>query len=795
MSWVKKLKYILPIAFLLPLSSLINISGNDANEGNKTEETAKEFISEKDAKQFVELYRNEKYIYSYKESLDIIQVQDINTKEVLWKTGADVNYYRNKTAAVNACKAGLADDPNFKCDMYENTTGNSIINSLVTAYAYKHGDDSFSTAFSLSSADERDRNSSTLKRINNSKDHYRLDVQFDYNVDIDLSLHIYFTDTGIEFEIRHDEITGPDRLNLVDVTIAPFIGATGGAAQEFNYETMKYDGDVIQKEMANGYIVVPDGSGSLIPFKNNNVALGTYQSYVYGQNYSNLSHHYSPESNQTIVPLKDASMPMFGVVHNKTDKNSQKAVLAYATKGEEFMSINVSPDLADNDEYVYVYAKFNKNFTYTEYYSQDLSSRATVLNQKPFDYDIGMKYEFLEGEDANYVGIANAYRNHLINEEKKLALNPSTENHITTRLDFIMADAEDSVLGTTDAIVTTANDVKDILNDALDNGVDNIVTSLLGWQSGGITLGDPSDVDFSSSIGTAKEYRSLISNMEDKGVDVSFSQDYYLINDAQISLRGNAVKHYNGKYVEYHSFNHSFISDFNYARADKAAKWMKSQNAELRSETGVNSMTVTGISNNVLSNSTGSRKAAMNNIENAFSYLKEKGKVNADQPNSYLWKYIDRYFNIPVTDSQHLIEEEEIPLLQLVLRGCMELYAPYSNFSFYNQDSILKMIDFNVYPSFVLSKESSHYLSYTNSANYYSTEYSLYKDLIKNVYSQVDSALGQVISADWISRQKLDNGLIINEYSNGKKIVINYSNKPLPYSGSVSIPAQGFEVL
>ena len=59
----------------------------------------------------------------------------------------------------------------------------------------------------------------------------------------------------------------------------------------------------------------------------------------------------------------------------------------------------------------------------------------------------------------------------------------------------------------------------------------------------------------------------------------------------------------------------------------------------------------------------------------------------------------------------------------------------------------------------------------------------------------VDNSLGKVINADWINRTKLDNGLIVNEYSNGKKIVINYSDSPLKYNGTLNVPAKGFEVL
>lgn len=795
---VKKLKFLLPVLCLLPLSTIAHISGNEAEEA-PIEETAEVAIPKsRDHDRFVELYRNDKYIYSFKEELDIIQVQDVNTKEVLWKTGADAPYISEREAK-RTCTEELAKDPNYVCQPYEDTYGLGIINSLLTIYYYQLDNNTYGTILSAQSADDYLASDSTLMRINGSDNHYRFDVDFanpmsNKKLGIKISLHIYFDEKGIEFEIRNNEITGENANRLTQITIAPFTGATGGEHKPFDYEKMDFSDDIVSKEYANGYIVVPDGSGSIIPFKDNSVALGKYQSYVYGENYSNLGNYISPESNKSTVPLKAASMPMYGIVHNASDNNVQKAIAAYATKGEQHMAINVSPDKADNDEYVYAYATFQENFSYTEYYSQDGTQRAPVLNKKPFDYDIGLRFDFLEGSNANYVGIAKAYRDHLINVEKQLTKKTFENDHIITRLDFIMADAEDSVLGTIDAVVTTADNVKEILNDALDNNVDNIVTSLHGWQSGGVTLGSPDDADFSSKIGSASKFKSLISSMRKKGVDVSFAQDYFLINEKQISFSGNATKHINGKYVEYTSFNYNFIMEFGYARSDASLEWVKEQNSELREETNVKSMTVSGISNNVLSHHKGTREKAMKNIDKAFAYLNKKGLVNADQPNKYLWKYVDRYFNTPVSDSQHLIEEKEIPLLQLVLKGCMEMYAPYSNFSFYDQESVLKMIDFNVYPSFILSKKSSHYLAYTNSAHYYSTEYTLYRDKIQNIYSQIDEALSGVINAEWINRSELDNGLIVNEYSNGKKIVINYSNSPLTYDG-LSIPSQGFEVL
>ena len=71
--------------------------------------------------------------------------------------------------------------------------------------------------------------------------------------------------------------------------------------------------------------------------------------------------------------------------------------------------------------------------------------------------------------------------------------------------------------------------------------------------------------------------------------------------------------------------------------------------------------------------------------------------------------------------SQYLIQTDTVPFLQIVLSGSMEVYATYANFSFYTETDILRMIDYNVYPSFILTHDPSYELISTNSSNFYST--------------------------------------------------------------------------
>jgi hypothetical protein len=74
-------------------------------------------------------------------------------------------------------------------------------------------------------------------------------------------------------------------------------------------------------------------------------------------------------------------------------------------------------------------------------------------------------------------------------------------------------------------------------------------------------------------------------------------------------------------------------------------------------------------------------------------------------------------------------------------------------------------------------------LSSTNSLKYFSTEYDVYRDIIRHVYEEVSAALSPVKGREWLNRTVLAEGVILNEYSGGIKILINYTDNAYPYSG------------
>jgi hypothetical protein len=359
------------------------------------------------------------------------------------------------------------------------------------------------------------------------------------------------------------------------------------------------------------------------------------------------------------------------------------------------------------------------------------------------------------------------------------------------RLDFIMSDAMNNLIGTRDVVVTTIDQVKEILTKLHGDGIENINSGLYGYQKGGITLGDKDRPNWSGSIGTRRDFERVIGDLNDLGLDVSLALDYVTIYEEQMSLLGNAAKHLNGWYIREHMFREvGPVEDMYFARPTLVASWMKSHEKRVRS-LGMQSLTYAGMTNQLYGDYGRNQidiQGVIDLYQNTLEGISESYGINAVNPNQYLWRNVSRYLQSPMFTSQYLIQTDTVPFLQIVLSGSMEVYATYANFSFYTETDILRMIDYNVYPSFILTHDPSYKLISTNSSNFYSTEFELYEDLIHHIYRRMNTAYQSVLGSQWMDRIVVSPGVIVNRYANGVEIVINYTNDIQTYNGRTISP-------
>ena len=791
---------ILIILIFLLFSITVRASYIESNKDTKMPpDTVSYVIEEPTDMQFLAEVGDLKFYY--RDSRDVFAIHDTRNGYT-WKTGLDIASEDELKEACELLFAGETPPTEAEIDQvclpYEdfmNTRFEAFSNSLLTLEYYS---DSLGVN-RTPSTHPTETGESTLMMVNGDPTHYRLDIPF-YVIDVTVYVHIYLTEDGLSLEVRDEEIMGEDTHLISSFILTPLMGASGGATIAFDKDTMEYGraADAVAKPQIPGYIMVPDGSGALIRFEDYSTSISSYTGSIYGRDYSIDTYYDRVESN--FVPLKQPGLPIYGIAHG----NRQAAFFAHTSEGAEHMELVVSPQngVAPNRSlYTFAFARFNFNTLIYQVYNNSGSGYTTLMEDRPH-YDFKQDYVFLAGDGssdgypADYVGMAKKYRDLLI-ENDVLSLRTEDLESMPIRLDFIMSDAMDSLIGTQDVVVTTIDQVNEILRKLQGDGIHSINSGLYGYQKGGITLGDKDRPRFSRSIGTKREFDKIITSLAEDGMDVSLALDYVTIYKEQMSLIGNATKHANGWYIrEYLRNEVGPVNERYFARPSVIASWILSHEKAVRS-LGLLSFTYEGVTERLYSdyNKKGlSTTEAITRYQETFETIHENYKINGVKPNLYLWPYIDRYLQAPMFTSQHLIETDTIPFLQMVLNQTMEVYASYANFSFYTEQDILRMIDYNVYPSFILTHDPAYELISTNSSNYYSTEFSLYEDMIHAMYFQMNSAYLHVINASWTDRIVYMPGVIVNTYDNGVRIVINYTDELITYQGH-TVTANTYRVL
>jgi hypothetical protein len=567
------------------------------------------------------------------------------------------------------------------------------------------------------------------------------------------------------------------------------MGAGGGVRQHFNADSWTFDIRV-PNPMPPAYALLPDGSGALARFRENDVELTMYRAAVFG---SDVSVRFSHETyaGLTVAPY-DPLMPIYGVARGQ----DEFAFFAHAVSGGEFMEVIFRPAM-NVTLYNCVFSRFQYNTIYFQAFnmigSAYMESGFQAFLDPPNQFDLTLHIEFLAGAGdtgfaANYVGMALYYRDFLLSTGQLTPPRFPRGGDIPLHMDILMSDVRRNLTGLTNIVVTTADDVDTMVNTVFDMGINDVSVALMGYKRNGLTGARIDRNRFSSAIGTRRDFENLVRRLNPLGADISFAQDYANINEFNASMSNHAVRHVGGRNVVIHLDALSAwatnmpVGETTLLRVNNAAAFIRSH---AQAFDFMDSMTVMGISNQLYSQH--NRGAEMNVTasitmkQDVFRDVSANKRINADAPNQYLWAYTDRFLNTPMFSSQFLTTTDTVPFLQLVLHGTMDMFSPHVNFSFNTEADILRMIDFNVFPSFLLTKSPSYLLAQTNSAHFFSTEFAQYKTMINDVFHTVNNALRYTAGVEWTNREVIAPGIIVNTYANGVRIIINYTGKSVTY--------------
>ena len=577
-----------------------------------------------------------------------------------------------------------------------------------------------------------------------------------------VKVDVKLTEQGLDIAVPKDGISEDENseYTLQSIYLFPFMDANRGHDQ-------------------NGYMFVPDGCGALIRTSVETLSTEPYRKQVYGSDIG-LGKFTGRQEQAMLIPAENVYIPVYGMIQN-IDKSGLAAII---TSGDEYAQIEAYACGITTD-FNFITAKFMVREVYQMKMSQSGTSVPKTQKERN-QFDIGISYTFLSGKNANYIGIADTYRDYLI-EKNVFAIEESKGTDIPLKLEFVVSEQKDGLVGTSTVSMTTVDEVDEILSDLMEEGITNIEVVLRGVSKEGASGVAPTVFNFNNKTGSKKEWTKLIGKYAEKGVNVSFYCDFtrgyegadgFSNKDKAQSISKIMLTTYDNGLFTYLSprFTVNALKEF----ADDAQS------------IGMNSLAVDCLGRYLYSNWNNKNMLSRGEAKALFEGMEMKdATLNLYTPNAYLFAQTDAIYDVPTSSSGYYIFTDTIPFLQILLKGYIPMYGSGFNFHANAQADLLTCMEYGIYPSFYLTKEETIELLDTDSSWLYTSEYALWKDSILEEYTKLNDALSKVEGATIVDRVVLATNVVRVDYSNGTSLVINHSDAVYSENG-ISVDANHY---
>ena len=168
--------------------------------------------------------------------------------------------------------------------------------------------------------------------------------------------------------------------------------------------------------------------------------------------------------------------------------------------------------------------------------------------------------------------------------------------------------------------------------------------------------------------------------------------------------------------------------------------------------------------------------------------------VLLEDSNAYLWRYADALTDMPIGGSDYMFTMQGVPFMAIALSGQMPLYTEYVNFQANTRRYFLNLVEQGARPAFLLTAEDPVKLQNTDADNIYSSQYSLYRDLIVDWYQEL-SALHALIGGAAIDTHVREGDLVTVTYDNGLIVYCNYGSEAAIVDNRYAIAPNGYKVV
>ena len=579
-------------------------------------------------------------------------------------------------------------------------------------------------------------------------------ISFKIGIEIKLNEH------GVTTRVLHDSIVEPENVKLANISLFPLFGTA--ISEQAGIPT-------------EGYIVVPDGSGAVMEFNNGKSYQVPYRKRLYGRDLAMLRYKMAEQQEKINIPL-------YGMV------KSDGGYAAIITEGDAMATIN-----ADVSQRIDSYNKAFTSFAFREFESITLGSGfntygVDVWTVPRVKTDFEVSYTFLTGDQNNYVGIAQVYRDHLINDLGMQLSSEPAQTKVTT--EFLGAyDRQSFILGvpySDQRALTTFDQAEKIINELNARDVENINVLYTGMINGGLKNSINDQFDIENVLGGKRGFDDFIKAMTSKDIDVyplitmMTASDYNRPFD-RFRYTSQRISGAHALMFNYHlpsrlpfsetPYEHSpddYIINPQYYQAI-----YNRLNRKYPSDYIAFSMMGSVIAGHYDIRNPIFRQDALSYQQALFDGIEQK--MILSNPLAFSFPYATYLTDLSTQTTLYAIIDYQIPLLQLVLSGLIE----YSTHSINMANT--RSIEYNFLKAIETGSNLKYTLTYRDSKDLLNTEYNLYMsthyenwlDTIESHVKEMD-ALG-IHQGYLTGHVRLRNNVYQVTYSHGLKLIINYN--------------------
>ncbi len=541
-----------------------------------------------------------------------------------------------------------------------------------------------------------------------------------------------------------------------------------------------------------GFILVPEGGGSLIRFNNGKTQQSSYYTNVYGWDMC--------LRRDAVVHNTRAYYGVYGV------SEGDDSFICILEDGSSYASIQADVS-GKNNSYNYVNAIYS--VCSREKYDVGDIANSDIYEYLPkvWDETLSQRYCFIDS--GSYVDMAKHYGAYL---EKRYGNALSMNSDAATPVVVEIVGAIDKVKQIVGVPVsrplklTSFEEAENMIRDIKGRGIDNLSVKLSGWCNGGVKQKVLNRVKPIRELGGASGLKRLTAAAKECGADLylnGITQYAYDSNvlDGFFSLSDSA-RLLSKERAQLHKYSHITYAErenddntYYLVHTDYAAKMTDNLAAAAASGgTGI-SFEDTGmdLSSDFYRKDMRSRQSVLKLQEQRMKELSESGmNLMVNMGNDYAVPYCRVVTGMDLRGSEYTILDECVPFFQLALHGRVNYTGKAVNISGNDEDEILASAEYGAGLYFTFMDETSFATQKTLYTEYYGSNYDSWKQRMSDICGRYNKELGHTFCQEMTGHENLTPDLSMTEYADGTKVYVNYGYADAKTPDGITVPARDY---